>query len=104
LSKGPGEASEWYWMAKIGNGTRYGEDSVYFYDRRAGQQTVYLRTIMKGEKAIANETITEGSMVSDATLLGLLVKESMGAEKTSDYFEPVFSSSNKFVLVYKIEY
>jgi dolichyl-diphosphooligosaccharide--protein glycosyltransferase len=102
---GYGEEGKWPWMARIGNGTKYGEDLVFFLERRVGDQREYFRTIMREGKTIANETITEGNMVSDATLLGLLTREARGSEQAeSDYFRLVFSSSNKFVLLYEIVY
>lgn len=102
---GYGEDGKWYWMARIGNGTRYQGQDVRFFEKRTETAGVYYRTITNGTRVVSNETITEGNDLKDNTLLGLLIKSGVrGGEAKSPYFKLAFSSSNRFVLLYEVEY
>ncbi|MGC8849817.1 MAG: Ig-like domain repeat protein, partial [Candidatus Bathyarchaeia archaeon] len=102
---GYGEDNKWYWMAKIGNGTRIGDLAFHFYQRRVGDEVRFIRIVSSGGRMIANDTIAGKSGIADTTLLGKMIMMGIspgGAE--SDYLENVFTSANRFVLVYKILY
>jgi len=107
---GYGEESKWYWMAKIGNGTTYGDETVRYYERTKGEgeQTVreYYRVVTAGNRTISNQTIADNNGLTTSSTLGLLMTQgiSPGSAPESDYFEQVFTSSNHFVFVYKVLY
>ncbi len=107
-SLGFGEDGKWYWMARIGNNTRWGDLTVIFQDKRnptSGGATYY-RVLRNGTKTLANETITDQSNnLKDNTMLGSLIK--LGTERTerqSPFFRLQFSSSNRFVLLFQVRY
>jgi len=107
---GYGEESKWYWMAKISNGTTYGDETVRYYEkaRTEGEQTVreYYRVVTAGNKTISNQTIVSSNGLTLSSTLGLLMAQgiSPGSAPESNYFEQVFASSNRFVFVYKVLY
>ncbi len=107
---GYGEESKWYWMAKIGNGTTYGDETVRYYEKTKGEgeQTIreYYRVVTVGNKTISNQTIADNNGLTTSSTLGLLMTQgiSPGSAPESNYFEQVFASSNRFVFVYKVLY
>jgi hypothetical protein len=110
---GYGEEGKWYWMTRIGNQTRYGNNTVIFQEKRtSGDQRTpnYYRVIMDANRTrvLSNETISEGQVPNDQTLLGLLIKEGtqrrQPGEEPNPFFRLVFPSSNRFVLLYEVKY
>jgi len=107
---GYGEESKWYWMAKISNGTTYGDETVRYYEktRAEGEQTVkeYYRVATAGNRTISNQTIADSNGLTPLSTLGLLMAQGISPESVpeSNYFEQVFASSNRFVFVYKVLY
>jgi dolichyl-diphosphooligosaccharide--protein glycosyltransferase len=108
---GYGEESKWYWMAKISNGTTYGNETVRYYEKARegeGGQTVkeYYRVVTAGNRTISNQTIADSNGLFPSSILGFLMIQgiSPGSEPESNYFEQVFASSNRFVFVYKVLY
>jgi hypothetical protein len=50
-------------------------------------------------------TISSGQNLNDNSVLGFMMNTGVGiSQATSDYFDRVFTSSNRFVLVYKVLY
>lgn len=103
---GYGEEGKWYWMVRIGNGTRYGDYKVYFQEERAGEKTKYNRVIVNQQgKLISNQTIAEGNQLNEASLLGLLMKNGVErAQLETPNFELDFFSTNRYVFLYKVKY
>jgi len=107
---GYGEESKWYWMAKISNGTTYGDETVRYYEKTSGEaeQEVkeYYRVVTTGNRTISNQTIADSNGLTTSSTLGLLMTQgiSPGSAPESNYFEQVFASSNRFVFVYKVLY
>jgi len=107
---GYGEESKWYWMAKISNGTTYGNETVRYYEKAKGEgeQTVkeYYRIVTAGNRTLSNQTIADSNGLTPSSTLGLLMNQgiSPGSVPESNYFEQVFASSNRFVFVYKVLY
>jgi len=103
---GFGEDNKWYWMAKIGNGTTLQGEKINFRELRSGQDTVYNRIITVGDRVVSNETIADGNGIKDNTMLGKLITRAINpsAQETSAYYSRVFTSSNKFVLLYEVSY
>jgi dolichyl-diphosphooligosaccharide--protein glycosyltransferase len=104
---GAGEDGKWYWMVRIANQTSYGNQTILFQEKRAtsGTSTTisYYRLLKNGDKIIANETISSGQNLNDNSVLGFMINTGVGISRgTSDYFDQVFTSSNNFVLVYKV--
>jgi len=103
---GFGEDSKWYWMARIGNGTRFQDEQVKFFEKRAGEEVEYTRKILVGDKVVSEESIADKKGLKDTTVLGMLMWQGMATSgvKTSEYFRLVFTSSNYFVFVYEVQY
>jgi dolichyl-diphosphooligosaccharide--protein glycosyltransferase len=102
---GAGEDGKWYWMVRIANQTSYGNQTILFQERRAEEQVTYYRILKIGDKVVANETISSGQQLNDNSVLGFMMNTGVGISgATSDYFDRVFTSSNNFVLVYKVLY
>ena len=102
---GAGEDGKWYWMVRIANQTSYGNQTILFQERRAQEQVTYYRILKIGDKVVANETISSGQQLNDNSVLGFMMNTGVGISgATSDYFDRVFTSSNNFVLVYKVLY
>ncbi|MEM2122872.1 MAG: STT3 domain-containing protein [Candidatus Bathyarchaeia archaeon] len=102
---GYGEDNKWYWMAKIGNGTSIGDLTFHFYQRRLEDEVRFIRIVSSGDKMIANDTIAGKSGIADNTILGKMIMMGISPGSVeSDYLESVFTSANRFVLVYKILY
>jgi dolichyl-diphosphooligosaccharide--protein glycosyltransferase len=106
---GAGEDGKWYWMVRIANQTSYGNQTVLFQEKRetSGTSTTvsYYRLLKSDDKIIANETISSGQNLNDNSVLGFMINTGVGlSQATSEHFDRVFSSSNHFVLVYKVLY
>lgn len=101
---GVGEDGKWYWMARIGNGTVIDGERFVFRERRLGEEQLYTRTIVRGDKVVSNETISTREGLGDKTILGEMMQRPTNPEIKLKYFEPAFESSNKFVQVYKVYY
>jgi hypothetical protein len=98
-------------MVRIANQTSYDNQTVLFQEKRAtttGTTTStveYYRLLRRGDKIVANETISSGQNLNDNSVLGFMMNTGVGISKaSSDYFDRVFTSSNNFVLVYKVLY
>ncbi|MGQ9543788.1 MAG: STT3 domain-containing protein [Candidatus Bathyarchaeia archaeon] len=105
---GFGEDSKWYWMARISNGSILDGETVSYYARRVGTgenaYTVYDRVLTADGKLLSNKTIVDNTGVSNSTLLGLLMSGAYSKKAGDEYFRPVFTSSNKFVILYEVKY
>jgi len=102
---GAGEDGKWYWMVRIANQTSYGGETVMFQTQRTESAVSYVRVLKVGDKVIANETISSGQQLKENSVLGFLMNTGVGlSTATSVYFDRVFTSSNNFVLVYKVLY
>ncbi len=102
---GAGEDGKWYWMVRIANQTTYGGQTVLFQAKRSENEINYDRVLEVGDKVVANETISSGQQLKDNSVLGFLMNTGVGLSSgTSVYFDKVFTSSNNFVLVYKVLY
>ena len=107
---GAGEDGKWYWMVRIANQTSYGNQTVVFQEKRgqdqSGQsQVAYTRLLETNDKIVSNVTISSGQNLNDNSVLGFMMNTGVGiSQATSDYFDRVFTSSNRFVLVYKVLY
>jgi len=103
---GFGEDNKWYWMAKIGNGTVLDGRKNTFRELRSETGTTYNRIITIGDKVVSNETIADSGGIKDTTILGKLIGMALNpqAGETSVNFERVFTSTNKFVLLYEVSY
>jgi len=104
---GAGEDGKWYWMVQIANQTSYDDQTILFQEKRATTGTTttidYYRLLKSGDKIVSNETISSGQNLNDNSVLGFMINSGVGISKaTSDYFDRVFTSSNNFVLVYKV--
>ena len=105
---GYGEDSKWYWMARISNGSTLDGEKVNYYSRRVGEgekaYTVYDRVLAVADKIVSNKTIVDNVGVSNSTLLGLVMAGAYSREQGNEFFTPAFVSSNKFVLIYQVNY
>jgi dolichyl-diphosphooligosaccharide--protein glycosyltransferase len=102
---GYGEDNKWYWMAKIGNGTSIDGLTFNFYQRRLEDEVRFIRIVSSGGKMIANDTIAGKSGIAGTTILGKMIMMGISPGSVeSDYLENVFTSANRFVLVYKVLY
>jgi dolichyl-diphosphooligosaccharide--protein glycosyltransferase len=102
---GAGEDGKWYWMVRIANRTSYGGQTILFQEKRSGQEVTYNRLLTTGDKIVSNDTISTGQQLNDNSVLGFMMNTGVGiSQASSDYFDRVFTSSNNFVLVYKVLY
>jgi dolichyl-diphosphooligosaccharide--protein glycosyltransferase len=111
---GAGEDGKWYWMVQIANETSYGGQTILFQEKRSATTTAtggssttvtYYRLLKSGNKIISNDTISSGQNLNDNSVLGFMMNTGVKiSQATSDYFDNVFTSSNNFVLVYKVLY
>lgn len=102
---GAGEDGKWYWMVRIANQTKYGDETVLFEEKRTENEVTYYRALKIHDKVVANETISSGQQLQDNSVLGFMMNTGVGLSRaTSEHFERVFTSSNNFVLVYKVLY
>jgi dolichyl-diphosphooligosaccharide--protein glycosyltransferase len=106
--QGYGEDGKWYWMARIGNNTRWNNYTVQFQDKPTpgAQTSTYYRVIYNGTKIVGNETIGDSSKLNDKTMLGYMIDRATLQTQTENvpYFTQVFSSTNRFVYLFQINY
>jgi len=106
--QGFGEDGKWYWMARIGNNTKWENYKVVFIQKQnpQAQSSTYLRLIMNGTRVVGNDTITDSTNEpNDKTLLGYMMSAStQSGTQNVPYLTQVFSSSNHFVLLFKVDY
>ena len=108
--QGFGEDGKWYWMARIGNNTIWGPYKIVFYERRATPESAastYYRVIMNASSvAVANETIADNNQLNDRSMLGLMMDIATLRTGTprSPYFTQVFSSTNRYVFLFRVNY
>ncbi len=119
---GYGEDSKWFWMVRIGNGTKFetpmGLATINFQEIKnaQGQTTEYQRIITIGgvteKKAITTE-VNRAQLPASNTVLGLLMRDGYPGglsgqpdidEHTPHFFTKTFSSSSSYVLVYSLKY
>jgi len=111
---GAGEDGKWYWMVQIANETSYGDQTILFQTKTSATTTAtggssttvtYYRILKSGNKIISNDTISSGQTLNDNSVLGFMMNTGVKiSQASSDYFDNVFTSSNNFVLVYKVLY
>ncbi len=123
---GYGEDSKWYWMARIGNGTKIqtpaGQATVAFTtttDATTGAATYHRRVTINSQTTdeIVTATIDSAPFPASNTVLGLLMRSGYpgGAPASSSrfndigaatphYFTKVFSSTSSYVEVYSVNY
>ncbi len=109
--QGFGEDGKWYWMARIGNNTVWNNYKVIYLDRIADPQSrasTYYRLIQNTTSGqfLVNETIAENNLLNDKTMLGYMMDVATlraGGAK-SPFLTQVFSSSNRYVFLFKVNY
>ena len=102
---GYGEDNKWYWMTKIGNGTVLNGELHNFYQRMQGERAVYLRMIRRDGVVISNTTIVEGEGLNANSMLGKLILSGINPSgEGSGYFVNVFTSQNRFVFLWSVQY
>jgi len=109
--QGYGEDGKWYWMARIGNNTTWGGYKIMFQDisDRQTQTHNYYRAIINATsgEVVANETITTSNALNEKTMLGYLMDVATlrtQGQQQQPYFTQVFSSTNRFVFLFKVNY
>jgi asparagine N-glycosylation enzyme membrane subunit Stt3 len=107
--QGFGEDGKWYWMARIGNNTMWNGYKVLFKEVPNPQtrSSTYYQIIMNvtNSRILGNRTITEGSVPNQDTMLGyMFTRATLSQSPVSPYFTQVFSSSNRYVLLFKVNY
>jgi len=106
--QGFGEDGKWYWMARIGNNTIWSNYKIVFVEKQdaQAQTATYYRLIMNGTQVLGNDTIADSANgPNDKTLLGyMMTASSQTGGQTNPYLTQVFSSSNHFVLLFKVDY
>jgi hypothetical protein len=101
-------------MVQIANETSYGGQKILFQEKRSSDTTAtgsssttvkYYRILESNNKIISNDTISSGQSLNDNSVLGFMMNTGVKiSQASSDYFDNVFTSSNNFVLVYKVLY
>jgi len=106
--QGFGEDGKWYWMARIGNNTMWNNYKVQFLEKStpSSQTPTYYRVIYNGTKVVGNDTITDGNKPNDKTMLGYMMDRATLTTQTQNvpYFTQVFSSTNRFVFLFQVNY
>ena len=109
--QGYGEDGKWYWMARIGNNTTWGNYKVVYVEKISATQqartSTYYRLIQNKTNFLSNETIADNNALNDNTMLGYMMDaatlQTTGAPKLP-YFTQVFSSTNRYVFLFKVNY
>ncbi|MEM3506560.1 MAG: STT3 domain-containing protein [Candidatus Bathyarchaeia archaeon] len=103
---GFGEDNKWLWMARIGNNSIFEGSTIRFLEKHIEDRSYYLRTIEVNGKIIANDTIAEAGRLGDNSILGKLMLQGIGMEvkEPSPFFNLLFFSRNRYVLIYKVIY
>ncbi|HYB83807.1 MAG TPA: STT3 domain-containing protein [archaeon] len=109
--QGFGEDGKWYWMARIGNQTGWNKYQIQFLETNTNPQTGqsdYVREIVNAtsKKVIANDTITTSAQLNADSVLGYMMTITTSNTQTtpSPYLTQVFSSTNKFVYLFRVNY
>lgn len=106
--QGYGEDGKWYWMARIGNNTMWNNYKVVFLEKRNAQASTstYYRVIYNGTNVVGNETIADNNLPNDKTMLGYMIARATLQTRTQNipYFTQVFSSTNRFVFLFQVNY
>lgn len=109
--QGFGEDGKWYWMARIGNNTIWNEFKVIYVETIVNPQSrtsTYYRLIQNrtSGKIISNDTIAENNQLNDKTMLGFMMDAATlrTAQARSPYFTQAFSSTNRYVFLFKVNY
>jgi dolichyl-diphosphooligosaccharide--protein glycosyltransferase len=109
--QGFGEDGKWYWMARIGNQTMWNKYQILFLESSTNPQTGasdYVREIVNAttKKVIANDTITTSAQLNADSMLGYMMTITTSNTQTtpSPYLTQAFSSTNKFVFLFKVNY
>jgi dolichyl-diphosphooligosaccharide--protein glycosyltransferase len=106
--QGFGEDGKWYWMARIGNNTAWEGYKILFVEVRNTQarSSTYYRVIQDSKgKVLSNETIVEGNEPNENSILGFMMQAAtLSQAPQSPYFTQVFSSTNRFVFLFKVNY
>jgi len=123
---GYGEDSKWYWMARIGNGTKIqtpeGQATVAFTtttDATTGASTYHRRITINAQTTdeIITASVDNAPFPASNTILGLLMRSGYPGgtpasssrfndigTATPHYFTKVFSSTSSYVEVYSVNY
>jgi dolichyl-diphosphooligosaccharide--protein glycosyltransferase len=112
--QGFGEDGKWYWMARIGNNTSWGNDQVSFLEvtnpnaQSAQAQSDYVRIVKDTvtKKVISNVTITTSGQLNADSMLGYMMTITTSNTQTTPdpALTQVFQSTNKFVYLFKVNY
>ena len=108
--QGFGEDGKWYWMARIGNNTVWNNKyQITFKVTSTNPQTGasdYARIVTdsKTKTVVGNDTITTSAQLNADSMLGYMMTLSTSNTQTtpSPYFTQVFTSTNKFVYLFKV--
>jgi dolichyl-diphosphooligosaccharide--protein glycosyltransferase len=106
--QGFGEDGKWYWMARIGNDTIWNQYKVVFQEKvdTQAQTSSYYRVIMNGTKLVSNDTIASSNKLNENSMLGYMMASATNqlSGNADPEFTKVFSSTNNFVFLYKVNY
>jgi asparagine N-glycosylation enzyme membrane subunit Stt3 len=107
--QGFGEDGKWYWMARIGNNSMWNNYKIVFQEKQnpQAQSSTYYRVIYNGTQVLGNESITDNNQLNDKTMLGYMMQRATVQSPTSQnipYFTQVFSSSNRYVYLFQVNY
>jgi len=109
--QGFGEDGKWYWMARIGNQTMWNNYEIMFLETNTNPQTGqsdYIREMINPttKEVVANDTITTSDQLNADSMLGYMMTFTTSNTQTtpSPYLTQVFSSTNKFVFMFKVNY
>jgi len=109
--QGFGEDGKWYWMARIGNQTMWNNYEILFLETNTNPQTGqsdYIREMVNPvtKKVVSNDTITTSAQLNGDSMLGYMMAITTSATQTtpSPYLTQAFSSTNKFVFLFKVNY
>jgi dolichyl-diphosphooligosaccharide--protein glycosyltransferase len=111
--QGFGEDGKWYWMVRIGNNTMWHNYKVIFVEKTTQAQSAtatstatYYRLIMNGTHVFSNDTVADSNNLNGNSILGYMMNTatSQTTGATSAYFKQVFSSTNHYVFLFKVNY
>lgn len=108
--QGFGEDGKWYWMARIGNNTMWNNYKVVFQEKTTvqgqSQSSTYYRVIYNGTNVVGNESIANNNIPNEKTMLGYMIQRATLQTQTQNipYFTQVFSSTNRYVFLFSVNY
>jgi len=109
--QGFGEDGKWYWMARIGNNTVWEDYKVIFQEKYEPdtQSSNYYRVLENktSGRVLANDTIAQSNQLNDKSMLGYMMSVATLATTggaRSPFYTQVFSSSNRYVFLFKVSY